>query len=343
MNPLDLPHAALNEHLATRIEGYSGPLRVERWEAGQSNPTYLLETPSGRYVLRRKPPGRLLPSAHLIEREVEVLRALAATPIPVARVRYWCADPEVIGSAFYVMDYVPGRVAIDPALPECPQEQRGAYYGAAIDVLAGIHALDVEAIGLGAFGRRQGYVARQVRRWTEQYRAAETDRHAEVEELLAALTGWQAPEPERVQLVHGDYRFDNLRFAPNDPRVVAVCDWELATLGDGRADLGYFLMALRLPRNPILPGLAGLDRAALGLPTDAALVERYGAAGGSDPGRALGHYIALAAFRLAAIAQGVYRRSLDGNAAHSAARLAGSLVPGLARIGLEALHGAADH
>ncbi|MBA3485915.1 MAG: phosphotransferase family protein, partial [Lysobacter sp.] len=270
-----LPETALSTYLTAQVEGFRGPLTATKFKDGQSNPTYRIDAASGTYVLRRKPPGVLLPSAHAVDREFRVLRALQQTDVPVARALHLCQDESVIGSMFYLMEHVHGRVFWDPEMPQLDTAERGRHYEALISTLAALHAVDVEAVGLGDYARPGNYFQRQLTRWSTQYRASETRSIAAMETLLTELPPRCPADDGRVALVHGDYRCDNLMFAADAPRIVAVMDWELSTLGHPLADLGYFCMALRLPGQPPLPGLAGKDRAALGIPDEAALLRRY--------------------------------------------------------------------
>ena len=335
-----LPEAALAAYLAAHVEGFRGPLTASKFTDGQSNPTYRIDAASGSYVLRRKPPGVLLPSAHAVDREYRVLRALHGTAVPVARALHLCTDESVIGSMFYLMQHVDGRVFWDPALPEVPRDQRSGYYGAIVDTLAALHAVDVEAVGLADFGKPGNYFERQLIRWGSQYRASETGPIAAMETLLAQLPPRCPVDDGRVALVHGDYRCDNLMFAVDAPHIVAVMDWELSTLGHPLADLGYFCMALRLPGQPPLPGLAGQDRAALGIPDEAALLRRYGELSGTPVEADWSFVLAFSFFRLAAIAQGVAKRAQQGNASSAQAQQAGRMAALLAKMGVDALGGA---
>ncbi len=333
----DLPEAALADYLGAHVDGFRGPLSASKFKDGQSNPTYRIDAASGTYVLRRKPPGVLLPSAHAVDREFRVLRALQGSAVPVARALHLCADESVIGSMFYLMQHVDGRVFWDPALPEVPADHRGAYYDAIITTLAALHAVDVDAAGLGDYGKPGNYFARQLARWSTQYRASETQPIAAMETLLAELPQRCPADDGRVALVHGDYRSDNLMFAVGAPRIVAVMDWELSTLGHPLADLGYLCMALRLPGRPPLPGLAGQDRAALGIPDEAALLRRYAQLSGTAVDADWPFVLAFSFFRLAAIAQGVAKRAQQGNASSDQARQAGRMAETLAQMGVQAL------
>ncbi len=326
----------LAAYLQSRVAGFRGPLVATKFKGGQSNPTYRIDAASGCYVLRRKPPGKLLASAHAVDREYRVLRALEHGTVPVAAPLHLCEDAEVIGSAFYLMSYVPGRVYWDPALPELAPAQRGAIYDAALDSLVALAGLDVAAAGLADYGRPGNYFARQIARWSEQYRASETGTIAAMDRLIDALPAAAPADDGRIALVHGDFRLDNLMWS-DEPRLLAVVDWELSTLGHPLADLGYFCMALRLPRNPVLPGLAGMDRGALGIPDEAALLTRFATATGLDPGDAWPFHLAFHFFRLAAIAQGVMQRALQGNASNDQALAAGRMAATIAQMGWEVL------
>ncbi len=338
MNPsLDLPAETLSEYLESHVAGFRGPLTATKFKGGQSNPTYLVEAASGRYVLRRKPPGKLLPSAHAVDREFRVLQALHGTAVPVAEPLHLCTDESVIGSMFYLMSFVDGRIFWDPSLPEATPAQRGELYVAIIDAMAALHRVDPAAVGLGDYGKPGGYFERQLKRWGEQYCASETRPIAAMDELIARLPARCPADDGSVALAHGDFRIDNLMFHPSDPRVIAIVDWELSTLGHPLADLGYFCMALRLPRNPALPGLAGLDRAALGIPDEAALLARYSALTGRPIPADWPFVLAFSFFRLAAIAQGVAKRAEQGNASSEQAMQAGRMTEMLAQLGLEVL------
>jgi aminoglycoside phosphotransferase (APT) family kinase protein len=330
---LALPESALAAYLEAHVEGFRGPLVATKFKGGQSNPTYLIDAASGKYVLRRKPPGKLLASAHAVDREFRVLGALRGSAVPVAQPLHLCADDSIIGSMFYVMAFVPGRVFWDPALPELDAPQRSAHYFAAIDALIALSQLDVAATGLADYGKPGNYFARQVARWTEQYRAAETESLYAMEQLISWLPGKVPADDGRIALVHGDFRIDNLMWSLTKPELLAIVDWELSTLGHPYADLAYFCMALRLPRNPILPGLAGVDRGALGIPDEGALIERFAAATKLDPLPHWNFLLAFQFFRLAAIAQGVLKRALQGNASSERAMQAGAMARTIAELG----------
>ena len=338
MSGLALDEAALASYLEANLEGFRGPLKATKFKGGQSNPTYLVEAASGDYVLRRKPPGVLLASAHAVDREFRAISALAGQGVPVARALHLCRDESVIGSMFYLMSRVVGTIQWDPALPTLDAAQRTAHYGEIMRVLARLHAVDPAAAGLADFGKPGNYFARSLARWIEQYRAAETERVEPMEELIAWLPTHLPPDDGRVSVVHGDYRIDNLVFAPDGARIAAILDWELATLGHPLADLSYFCMTLRLPRNLIIAGLAGIDRAALGIPDEGALVDAYLAAGGVVRTDGWDASLAFNFFRLAAIAQGVKKRALQGNASSEQATAVGAAVGQVAGLGAALIH-----
>jgi aminoglycoside phosphotransferase (APT) family kinase protein len=300
--------------LSTRIPDFATICSIQQFRGGQSNPTFLLETNSRRYVLRKQPPGQLLPSAHAVDREYRVISALTGSAVPVPRTHVFCDDASVIGQVFYVMDYVPGRVIADPRLPDCTPLERAAMYDAMITAIGALHALDYCAIGLEDFGRPSNYVARQVARWSKQYEASRLDDDAAMEQLIAWLPKLN-PAVDHASIVHGDFRPGNVIFDADEPRIVAVLDWELATIGHPLADLGYFLMPFRLATIGTTNGLQDVDVAALGIPDERALLESYASAAGLPEVPDIDFYIAFAMFRLAAILAGVLRRGVDGNAA----------------------------
>ncbi|MFL5073229.1 MAG: phosphotransferase family protein [Xanthobacteraceae bacterium] len=304
----------LEAYLAREVEGFAGPLSVRQFKGGQSNPTYLLETPTRAYVLRRKPPGKLLPSAHAVDREYRIISALHAQGFPVAAPVVYCADDSVVGTPFYVMGFVAGRVFWDPHMPGATATERAAVYDAMNATLARLHAFEPAQIGLSDFGRGENYVGRQVERWSKQYRASETERIDAMERLIAWLPD-HVPPAGPVRIVHGDYRLDNIIIAAAAPQVLAVLDWELSTLGDPLADFSYHLMQWVMP--PSDAGVGSLvehDLAALGIPSLADYVERYVARTGLDPRPHLPVYLAYNFFRLAAIFQGIVGRVRDGTA-----------------------------
>ena len=325
--------AALDVWLRTHVAGYAGPLQVAQFKGGQSNPTFSLTTPAQTYVLRRKPPGKLLPSAHAIDREYRVMRALAAANVPVPRTYALCEDDAVIGTAFYVMEHVQGRILWDPALPGMTPAERAAIFDSMNAVIAALHQVDLQQTGLADFGKPGNYFSRQIGRWTTQYRASETERI----EAMDALIDWlpqNIPAGDAVALVHGDYRLDNLVFHATEPRVIAVLDWELSTLGHPMADFAYHAMAWDTPAGE-MRGLAGLDLVALGIPSARAYVERYCArVGVAMPARGeWDFYVAYNLFRGAAICQGILRRALDGSASSPHALAAGARARTVAEAG----------
>ncbi|MNH94901.1 Phosphotransferase enzyme family protein [compost metagenome] len=313
-----LDEAALDAWLRAHVEGYAGPLSLRQFKGGQSNPTYELTTPGRAYVLRRKPPGALLASAHAVDREFAVISALHAQGFPVARPYALCTDEAVVGSVFYVMEKVEGRIFWDLKLPGLTPPERRAVYEAQTDTLAALHAFDPAAVGLGDYGRPGNYFARQVGRWTKQYRASETAPIAAMDRLIAFLPDSLPPEgPTRI--VHGDFRLDNLILDPVEAKVRAVLDWELSTLGDPMADLSYLLIAWAIPAS-LRNGLAGADLTALGIPSVEATVERYAAQTGAAAPQNLDWLFAYNLFRLAAICQGIAGRVRDGTAASAHAK-----------------------
>jgi aminoglycoside phosphotransferase (APT) family kinase protein len=326
---------ALAAHLAERLPGFSGPLRVLQFEGGQSNPTFLLEAGGARYVMRKKPPGKLLPSAHLIEREYRVMAALGATGVPVPQTLLLCEDPSVVGTAFYVMGYVEGRVVTDPRLPGVSPADRAATYDSMAETLARLHAVDWRspAVGLLDFGKPERYVERQVARWARQYEASRTEA-IDAMDWLASWLPAHIPENDEATIAHGDFRLGNVVLHPTEPRVLAVLDWELSTIGHPLADLAYACVAYHLPAGvPSLSGLAGIPLATLGIPSEDEYVAAYTRRTGRDPGASFGFFLAFSLFRLAAIAQGVKARSLQGNASSASARDVGALVGLLATTG----------
>jgi aminoglycoside phosphotransferase (APT) family kinase protein len=327
--------APLDAYLRDHVPGFSGPVTVSQFKGGQSNPTYLIDTPARRYVLRRKPPGKLLPSAHAVDREFRVISAVYAQNFPVAEPVHYCADEAIIGTAFFVMGYVEGRVFWEPHMPASDPVERGRVFDAMNATLAQLHTFDPAAIGLADFGRGENYVARQVERWSKQYRASETQHVAEMEELIAWLPA-HLPPPQPARLVHGDYRLDNMILAPAAPKILAVLDWELSTLGDPLADFTYHLMQWHMPHSEAGTGsLVGFDLAALGIPSQRSYVDAYVARTGLDPRPYLPVYFAYNFFRLAAIMQGIAGRVRDGTATSAFAAAKGELVRPLAAKGFE--------
>jgi aminoglycoside phosphotransferase (APT) family kinase protein len=322
--------ARLDEWMAGHVEGYTGALQVCQFKGGQSNPTYWLADRERQYALRKKPPGKLLQSAHAVDREYRVMRALGDTHVPTATMYGLCEDESVIGTSFFVMEYVNGRIFWDVQLPGIEPEERRAIYDELARVLAAIHGVDLVAAGLSDFGRSDAYVARQVKRWTKQYLASQTADIGPMNALMEWLPA-NIPDDDATALVHGDFRLDNLIFDPIEPRVLAVIDWELSTLGHPLSDLAYTCMLydVMLPK---IGGLAGVNFARTGIPNESAFVARYCELVGRDGVPDLGYYKAFSLFRLAAIAQGVYKRSVDGNASSPEAVMFGAAVPHLAGI-----------
>ncbi len=313
---LRIDEARLEVYLANAVKGFAGPLTVKQFKGGQSNPTYLLETPSRKYVLRRKPPGKLLPSAHAVDREFKVISALHAQQFPVAEPLAYCADETVAGTPFYVMSFADGRVFWEPQMPGSNAAERIAVYDAMNATIAQLHSFDPAGIGLGDFGRGENYVARQVDRWSKQYRASETDTIDAMERLIEWLPV-HIPPAGKPTLVHGDYRIDNLIVDKGAPKIIAVLDWELSTLGDPLADFTYHLMAWHMPPTESAAGtatLAGHDIASLGIPSMDDYVAAYVARTGLDPRPHLPVYLAYNFFRIAAILQGIIGRVRDGTA-----------------------------
>lgn len=311
--------ASLARWMEAHVEGYAGPLEVRQFKGGQSNPTYQLVTPARKYVLRRKPPGKLLPSAHAVDREYRVLAALYPTGFPVARPYGLCEDDAVIGTMFYVMDNVEGRILWDATLPGMTPGERTAIYKAKIDTLAQLHTVDWRKAGLEGFGKEGDYIARQIHRWTKQYQLSETTKIPEMDALIDWLPK-NIPPGETTTIVHGDYRLDNMILHPTEPRVLAVLDWELSTLGDPLADFTYHLMNWLMPsNNASRPSLSGLDLPALGIPTADEYVAMYCERTGRSGLPELNYYFAYNAFRLAGILQGIVGRVRDGTASNAAA------------------------
>jgi aminoglycoside phosphotransferase (APT) family kinase protein len=325
----------LARYLQQHVPGFHGPVQATKFAGGQSNPTFLLDTPSGRYVLRRQPPGQLLKSAHAVDREFRVLSALGQTPVPVARAWHLCEDREVIGSMFYLMSYEEGRIFWNPALPEVERDARRDYYASIVATLAALHDVDVDAAGLSDYGRPGNYFQRQIELWTRQYRAAETGPIGPMEALIEWLPAHCPADTQRPSLVHGDFRIDNLMFANGEPRVRAVLDWELSTLGNPLADLAYFSMCLRLPATGNISGLRDQDRSTLGIPEEEEMVARYCELRGLPGIDNWNFYLAFSFFRLASIAQGVKARALQGNASNASALEVGGMVETLASLAVE--------
>jgi aminoglycoside phosphotransferase (APT) family kinase protein len=333
MSAQDLDLARLEPWLREQIPSLDAALSVEKFAGGQSNPTFKLSTGDTHYVLRRKPPGELLASAHAVDREFRVLDALRDTNVPVPNAIALCTDDSVIGSMFYVMEHLEGRIFWDPAVPEVNNEERTAIYDEMNRVLAALHRVNVDTAGLTDYGKPGNYYARQIGRWTKQYRASETEVVAEMEALIDWLPNHIPEGDETVALVHGDYRLDNMIFHPREPRIIGILDWELSTLGDPLADLAYQLMAWRFPREGGISGLEGLDRSSLGLPSDEDYIAAYCHRTGRDGIDNWPFYMAFCFFRIAAILQGIKKRAQIGTASSAEADSRAIMVGPLAALG----------
>lgn len=323
--------ARLAHWMEANVEGYAGPLTVRQFKGGQSNPTYQLLTPTASYVLRRKPPGLLLKGAHAVEREVQVLTALHSVDFPVPRVYGLCTDNDVVGTWFFIMDHVEGRIFWDLTLPEVSREQRPGYFDAMNAILARLHCLDYRAIGLGEYGRPGNYFERQIARWSKQYLGdVEAGRDAHMDRLIEWLPA-HVPPGDETGIVHGDFRIDNMIFHPNEPRVLAVLDWELSTLGHPLADFAYNVMMYRMP--PLITaGLAGADLAALNIPSESEYVAAYCRRTGRSDIAHLDFYLAFNFFRFAGIAHGIKGRLERGTASSANAVRIAEAVPLLAEL-----------
>src|SRR5271156_4598586 len=325
--------ARLEDYLRERMPDFRGQLTVRQFVGGQSNPTFLLETAGARFVMRKKPPGTLLQSAHQVEREFRIIKALAATDVPVPRVHLLCEDAGVIGTAFFVMDFVEGRIMRDPMMPEASPRERAACYDSMNDVLARLHRVDFRAVGLGDYGRPQAYVARQLARWSKQYEASKIDEIPEMDRLIEWLNR-HIPAADETTIAHGDYRMENLIFHPTEPRVVAVLDWELSTLGHPLSDLAWACRSYHTP--PGIDGLLsfqGVDLKATGIPSEDQFVAAYCLRTGRASIPDLMYFVAFSFFRGAAISQGIAMRAKLGNASGPDAALRGAKAKQTAEIG----------
>ena len=314
--------AALERYLRSTIDSFRGAFSVQQFGGGQSNPTFLLSAGHTRFVLRKKPPGTLLKSAHQVDREFRIMKTLAGTDVPVPRMHVLCEDESIIGTSFYVMDYLEGRIFRDPQLPGVSPFERAAIYDSMNDTLARLHNADFNRLGLGDFGRPGNFFERQIARFTLQYRAAQTEDIPEMEQLIAWLPD-NIPDEASISIAHGDFRLENTIFHPTEPRLIAVLDWELSTIGHPLADLAYNCMGYHV-MNPRQGGLVGVDHAATGIPAEADYVSRYCS---RTSRRSIEHwpfYLSFAIFRLASIAQGVFKRGLDGNASSETAATYGN-------------------
>lgn len=324
---------ALRRYLDGRIDGVAERFELRQFQGGQSNPTYLITTGAGRFVLRKKPPGKLLPKAHAIEREYRVMKALADTPVPVPVMRLLCEDESIVGTPFFVMDFVDARVETDPGLAGMAKAERLPLYTSAVETLAALHLVDPEAVGLGDFGRPTNYIERQFSAWGKAYRATETETIPEMDKLMEWIPR-HLPEVDETAIVHGDFRMGNLMLSHDAPKVAAVLDWELATLGHPLSDLGYFCTPFHLPNGiPGVRGVLGLDLAAEALPDRDWVVDTYCRATGRAGVPEIDFYVAFNLFRLAAILQGVYARGIAGNAANADAAEVGKRAGLMAETG----------
>ncbi len=328
----DFDTQILSTYLEQHIDGFKGPVTAEKFADGQSNPTFLIRAASGPYVLRRKPPGELLKSAHAVDREYRVIAALSNTDVPVASAYHLCEDESIIGSMFYVMEYIDGRVLWDPSLPDMSPEQRGDIYAEMNRVLAALHSVEVDAAGLSDYGKPGNYFERQIGRWSKQYRAAETESIPAMEKIIAWLPDNMPADDGKVALVHGDFRMDNMMFDHQQAKVLALVDWELSTLGHPYADLAYQCMQLRMPADCAIPGLGEQDRSTLGIPSEQQYVAQYCQRMGIDSIPNWNFYLVFGFFRFAAILQGVKKRSMEGNASSKKADQYGALVKPLAEM-----------
>lgn len=335
MTAQDLDTSRLETYLADTIPGFTGTLTTEKFPGGQSNPTFKLTAGGTHYVLRRKPPGELLKSAHAVDREYRVITALQDTDVPVPRTYVLCEDEDVIGSMFYVMEYKEGRILWDPLVPEAKDNaERAAIYDGMNKTLAALHNVDVDAVGLSDYGRPGNYFERQLSRWSKQYRASETERIEDMENLMTWLEANMPEDDGTVSLVHGDYRLDNMMFDPTEPEVIALLDWELSTLGHPLADLANQCMAWMLPRDGRIMGLAGVDRPSMGIPTDEEYIAKYCERTGRDGIDNWHFYLTFSLFRLAAIIQGIVKRAQIGTASSADAHSNTDGVRGLAGLGM---------
>lgn len=336
MSAQQLNLTRLESYLRENLPGFSGELSAEKFAGGQSNPTFRLDAGGTSYVLRRKPPGELLPSAHAVDREFRVISALENTAVPVPRAYLLCEDESVIGSMFYIMEYKEGRILWDPLLPEARDNaERTATYDAMNRTLAALHTVNVEVVGLADYGKPGNYFERQLGRWTKQYRASETEHIPAMETLLAWLPANMPEDDGTVSLVHGDFRLDNMMFHPSEPEVIALLDWELSTLGHPLADLANQCMAWMLPRDSSMKGLAGVDRASLGIPSDEEYIAAYCERTGRPGIEHWNFYLVFSLFRLAAIVQGIRKRAEIGTASSAEADARGNLVHPLAQLAVE--------
>lgn len=314
----DFDHAELSTYLADCLPNFAGLDTITRFSGGQSNPTYKITSGNQSYVMRAKPMGKLLPSAHQVAREFQVMQALAQTDVPVPQMYHLSGDNSPLGTQFFVMELLDGNIHWDPALPLLDSNTRTKMYTAMAETLAALHRVDPVDVGLSDYGRAGNYFDRQVARWNKQYRAAETDKIADIDWVIDWLVDNTPADDGQVRIVHGDFRMDNIMFSPDNSHVIGLLDWELSTLGNPMADIAYQCMCLRLPQDGLVKGLAGIDRTALGIPSEQDYVAAYCTKRGVDAPDAWGFYMTFAYFRLIAILQGVIKRAMDGNASNPA-------------------------
>ena len=335
MSAADIDIEKLEAYLNVAMPEFKGPLAVEKFKGGQSNPTFKITASSGTYVLRRKPPGELLKSAHAVDREFKVINALQDTDVPVPKTYLLCEDDSIIGSMFYIMEYLEGRIFWDSSLPElATNTERTAIYDEMNRVLAAMHSVNIDSVGLRDYGAPGNYIERQINRWIKQYRASETETLDSMESLIKWLPENIPADDGTVTLAHGDYRLDNIMFHPTEPKVIAVLDWELSTLGHPLADLAYQCMGWAMPGS-----LLGVDRKALGIPSDEDYIADYCARTGRDGIENWNFYLAFCYFRLAGILQGIKKRALIGTASSDEAKAKGEMVKPLADMGWAVITG----
>ena len=337
MNDLKSHLESIQKYLAVAAPEIDRINKIEKFSNGQSNPTYLLSTDSARYVLRSKPVGDLLKSAHAVEREYKVMKALEGTDVPVPRMLCLCENEAVAGSIFFVMSYEEGRIFWDPALPQLSTLERSTLYTQKIQTLAALHSVDPGSVGLQGFGPMGNYFERQFNRWTTQYRASETQKINEMETLIHWLARHMPADDGQIAIIHGDFRLDNLIISANKPDIEAIIDWELSTLGHPLADLAYFCMCLRMPSGEQISGLQDIQRSTLGIPSEEEMVIAYSKLRQIGPIENWSFYLAFSFFRLAAICQGVLKRAMDGNASSTKALQVGALAPKLAQQGMSVI------
>jgi len=337
MNNPNVHLESIHKYLAVAAPEIDHINKIEKFSNGQSNPTYLLSTDHARYVLRSKPAGDLLKSAHAVEREYKVMKALKDTDVPVPRMLCLCENEGVAGSIFFVMSYEEGRIFWDPALPRLSASDRSILYTNKIRTLAALHSVDPSSVGLEGFGRMGNYFERQFNRWTTQYRASETQKIAEMETLIHWLTRHMPADDGQSAIIHGDFRLDNLIISTNKPCIEAIIDWELSTLGHPLADLAYFCMCLRMPSGEQISGLQNIQRSTLGIPSEDEMLSSYCSLRQIGPIDDWSFYLAFSFFRLAAICQGVLKRAIDGNASSEKALQVGALAPRLAQQGVDVI------